>query len=95
MGRGTGTDILDLLTGVPDKLVAAFRAHDDIDDDADHAALPVTLLAECGQIPRQLAEELFITLRQGVFGIDAMLRAVARRYRDWDISLAARDTFVF
>lgn len=95
VGRGTGEDILDLLSGVPDKVVAAFRAHDDVDDEADHGALPVMLLAECGQIPRRLAEELFITLRQGIFGIDAMLRGVVTRYQNSDVPLAARESFPF
>ncbi|MEV5979569.1 iron-containing redox enzyme family protein [Streptomyces sp. NPDC052114] len=88
------TDILDLLELVPDSLVQSFRAHGEIDDAAEHRGLPVDLLAECGPVPRDLAAELFVTLRQGVFGLDALLRGVHDRYADWDGDLSGRDAFL-
>jgi hypothetical protein len=78
------TDVIENDHGVPKELLDSFRAHEDIDDEADHGFVPVLLLAEYGYISRELAAELFSILELGIHSFNEFLNGIERRYADWD-----------
>ncbi|GAB3073033.1 hypothetical protein [Nocardioides zeae] len=57
-----GRDLLDCLHhvhGVPGEVLQGFRDHEVDDTEADHANLPVSVIAESGTVSRDEADELF------------------------------------
>lgn len=83
-----GHTALDLLTHVPEGLLAGVRDHGQVDDEAEHRDLPISLLRDQGVISRELARDLVTTVRQAVHGLDQMLRGVHRHYRSWNGSVS-------
>ncbi|WP_152514097.1 heme oxygenase-like domain-containing protein [Nocardiopsis valliformis] len=78
------SDILSLLTDIPDDLIRCARSHEEIDDDEDHGNLPVELLAVEGALSRDRIASLFEIVHQTTVSLDWLFRGVERHYSDWD-----------
>ncbi|WP_191296678.1 hypothetical protein [Lentzea cavernae] len=84
---GKPRDVLDLLefyNDIPAAALAGFRAHGAIDEGAEHAMMPVLVLAEEGVISAERTRVLASVVAQGIMAYDHFLHGINRRYDGWD-----------
>ncbi|MER5266935.1 hypothetical protein ABTZ99_33060 [Actinosynnema sp. NPDC002837] len=85
--EGRPRDVLDLLefrNDIPAAALAGFRAHGAIDEGAEHAMMPVRVLAEEHVISVERTRVLASVVAQGVVAYDQFLHGIHRRYDAWD-----------
>jgi hypothetical protein len=87
---GTPRDLVDLLersNGIPAEALTGFRRHAALDGDAEHAMMPVQLMAQERFFTPEVIRSLARTVAQGIAAYGHFMDGIHRRYRDWNGSL--------